>query len=173
MINSLWICWVISLKIQIFYSKYDINSWAKYEVLVNMYPVYHQAVCTMNRYSVLDCSINEISENDVMLKLCALCLLVIELIYMWMCVCNINICHSLWNLTVYYCVYKSPPFVPVLKHINMLHAMPYHSVSLIYILILSFPVSLGLTNGVSYHNPACILFTLMCVSWLVFTHSLM
>jgi hypothetical protein len=88
------------------------------------------------------------------------------------CVCNIKICHSLWNLTVYYCVCKSPPFVPVLKHINMLHAMPYHSVSLMYILILSFHLCLGLTNDVSYHNAACIFFTLPCISWLVF-HTLL
>jgi len=43
----------------------------KYKVLVNLYPVYHQAAFTMSRYSVLDYSVNEISEIDVMLKLCA------------------------------------------------------------------------------------------------------
>jgi hypothetical protein len=36
-----------------------------------MYPVDHEAVYSMNIYSVLDCSVNEISEIDVMLKLCA------------------------------------------------------------------------------------------------------
>ena len=51
----------------------------------------------------------------------------------------------LWNTRVQYLVYKRPPPVPILKHINPVRA--FHPTSWRSILILSFHLCLGLPSG--------------------------
>ena len=51
----------------------------------------------------------------------------------------------IWNLKVHYRIHKSPPPVPILSHINPVHAP--HPTSWRSILILSSHLRLGLPNG--------------------------
>jgi hypothetical protein len=52
----------------------------------------------------------------------------------------------LWNTKVHYRIHNSPPPVPILNHINSVHA-PLHPTSWISILILSSHLRLGLPIG--------------------------
>jgi hypothetical protein len=81
----------------------------------------------------------------------------------------------LWNLTVYYRVYNSPPLVPILSQMNPVHTFPHY---LPYIQILSCHLHLGLPCCSCLHvfRPLYVFFIppmrAMCSTHLILFHLL-
>jgi hypothetical protein len=53
----------------------------------------------------------------------------------------------LWNMKIRYRFHKSPPLIPILSQINLVHTIPPHPISLRSILILSSHLHLVLPSG--------------------------
>jgi hypothetical protein len=62
----------------------------------------------------------------------------------------------LWNPKVLYCIYNSPPPVPILSQIDPVHARFPHPTSQKSILMLSSHLCLGLSNG-HYSEVMCLI----------------
>jgi hypothetical protein len=84
----------------------------------------------------------------------------------------------LWNLKVHYRIYKSPPPIPILSQVNLVHAL--HPTYWRYILILSSHLCRGLPSGYFPHQNSVYTFPLYMlhaspnlilldlISWIIF-----